>query len=190
MELWLIEHPQQRAVNVWEDGRHEARRVGCRQRAPETHQAPGGGRLMQAAWLPRLTPVQPGTSEGRGIKFGGFAGTEGAFLDTTTRGRPSPDVRDALSPALELYCSCPEVCGYPPAVITGVFQPRPLGCMSALTPWASHKCGKTRRVYTQLDKGPETPGTTRKASGDPFLHGRRGVTLLSVLGGYSATRDV
>ena len=95
---------------------------------------------MQAAWLPRLTPVQPGTSEGRGIKFGGFAGTEGAFLDTTTRGRPSPDVRDALSPALDRYCSCPEVCGYPPAVITGVLQPRPLGCMSALTPWASHNC--------------------------------------------------
>lgn len=63
---------------------------------------------MQAAWLPRLTPVQPGTSEGRGIKFGGFAGTEGAFLDTTTRGRPSPDVREALSPALKrvfLPCS-------------------------------------------------------------------------------------
>ena len=29
--------------------------------------------------------------------------------------------------------------------------------------------GKTRRVYTQLDKGPETPGTTREASGVPFL---------------------
>ena len=26
--------------------------------------------------------------------------------------------------------------------------------------------------------------------GDPFLHGRRGVTLLSVLGRYSATRVI
>ena len=29
--------------------------------------------------------------------------------------------------------------------------------------------GKTRRVYTQLDKGPETPGTTREATRIPFL---------------------
>ena len=28
---------------------------------------------------------------------------------------------------------------------------------------------KTRRVYTELDKGPETPGTTREATRIPFL---------------------
>ena len=116
---------------------------------------------MQAAWLPRLTPVQPGTSEGRGIKFGGFAGTEGAFLDTTTRGRPSPDVRDALSPALKGSCSCPEVCDCPPAVITGVFQPRPLGCMSALTRWVSHQCPPA-----EMPSGPWHQETSQGASSE------------------------
>ena len=33
--------------------------------------------------------------------------------------------------------------------------------------WVSS--GKTCRVYTQLDKGPETPGATREATRIPFL---------------------
>lgn len=52
---------------------------------------------MQAAWLPRLTPVPRGASEGR-EQFGKYCPDQERVLNTTTRGRPSPDVRDALVP--------------------------------------------------------------------------------------------
>ena len=51
--------------------------------------------------------------------------------------------------------------------------------VGALTPRASS--GKTRRFLTQLHKWSVTSWTTREASGVPFLHTRRCLTLLSQL---------